>query len=544
MSVRFGESHHGDGRTYRAIVHVRGKPVAGMPGLLSCDSVSGTTLTQRFIGPDSSGNWKVFNTLPDNPDSEGTLIGAASGATAALSNLALVAINASLTPGSGNAIDIGSSDKPYRSGYFQTSLVLKQTTASYTVSWANPAAGRALTIIDPLGNDAFLFAAASQAVTNKTISGAANTISNISLTSILNAGGAAGDMAFWNGTNWVRLAKDPGKYLKSDTAPSWDTPGVGTAAIIASTATVECGANDLTLHFADPAGAAAHLDFPDPGTTDSVVYAILAATLASKILKTSCYFGDATDPTKMAAVDLSGATGTKTAALVFIHSLDRTYTFPDASGTVCLLDGAQTLETKTLKSSCLVGDATDPTKALHWDLSGATTGTKTTFTLIHSADRVITFPNASDTLVGKATGDVFTNKSIDCLGTGNAITNVNAKELDPIAASIGTFGIPFVIVCVNAGAATNVIFNANCPYKLRIIDAWAVATTGCNGNWHIDDGTTAITAAIAYGADKALTRATSIDDAKHLLDVNATLRLISSDAGDTAIVYIKAIRVD
>jgi hypothetical protein len=41
---------------------------------------------------------------------------------------------------------------------------------------------------------------------------------------------AAGDILYFNGTNWVRLAKDAGKYLKSgDAAVSWDTPaGSGT----------------------------------------------------------------------------------------------------------------------------------------------------------------------------------------------------------------------------------------------------------------------------------------------------------------------------
>jgi len=43
------------------------------------------------------------------------------------------------------------------------------------------------------------------------------------------AGQAAGDVLYFDGNNWVRLAKDVGKYLKSGaSAVSWDTPaGVG-----------------------------------------------------------------------------------------------------------------------------------------------------------------------------------------------------------------------------------------------------------------------------------------------------------------------------
>lgn len=56
------------------------------------------------------------------------------------------------------------------------SLVLPQTTANYTVSWNDPAAGRTLTIPDPGGADTFTFNAASQTLTNKTIDPSANTI--------------------------------------------------------------------------------------------------------------------------------------------------------------------------------------------------------------------------------------------------------------------------------------------------------------------------------------------------------------------------------
>ncbi|MCJ7790542.1 MAG: hypothetical protein MUP69_10295 [Candidatus Atribacteria bacterium] len=40
-----------------------------------------------------------------------------------------------------------------------------------------------------------------------------------------------GDIIYFNGTNWTRLAADAGKYLKSGTPPSWDTPaGAGNMA--------------------------------------------------------------------------------------------------------------------------------------------------------------------------------------------------------------------------------------------------------------------------------------------------------------------------
>ena len=59
-----------------------------------------------------------------------------------------------------------------------------------------------------------------------------------------------------------------------------------------------------------------------------------------------------------------------------------------------------------------VGDAADPTKKLTIELVGATTAKTTTLTFSHTDDRTITFPDATDTLVGKATTDTLTNKTL------------------------------------------------------------------------------------------------------------------------------------
>ena len=59
-----------------------------------------------------------------------------------------------------------------------------------------------------------------------------------------------------------------------------------------------------------------------------------------------------------------------------------------------------------------VSDGTDPTKDLTFELSGATTAKTMTITSSHTDDRTLTLPDATDTLVGKATTDTLTNKSL------------------------------------------------------------------------------------------------------------------------------------
>ncbi len=60
---------------------------------------------------------------------------------------------------------------------------------------------------------------------------------------------------------------------------------------------------------------------------------------------------------------------------------------------IVTLSGTQVLQNKSF------ADSTDNTKILDFDLSGATTGKKTTFDLNHTDDRILTLPNVTDTIV-------------------------------------------------------------------------------------------------------------------------------------------------
>jgi hypothetical protein len=60
---------------------------------------------------------------------------------------------------------------------------------------------------------------------------------------------------------------------------------------------------------------------------------------------------------------------------------------------------------------------------------GGTANTKTSIVSSQTTNKSLTLPDATDTLVGKATVDVLTNKTFDADGTGNSITNIENADI-------------------------------------------------------------------------------------------------------------------
>ena len=169
----------------------------------------------------------------------------------------------------------------------------------------------------------------------------------------------------------------------------------------------------------------------------------------ASITSASGVIGVATDVVEAITLMNTEVTGIKTGATTFASQIvfegstddayettlavtdptaDRTITFPDASGTVVTTTATQTLTNKTLTSPTInagtfSGTFTGTMDATSLVLSGASPlvfegasddAHETTLGIVDpTADRTVSLPNATDTLVGKATTDTLTNKTID-----------------------------------------------------------------------------------------------------------------------------------
>lgn len=95
-----------------------------------------------------------------------------------------------------------------------------------------------------------------------------------------------------------------------------------------------------------------------------------------------------------------------------------------------------------------VVDSTDTSKQFSIDLSGATTGTTTTFQTSQTANRVLTFPNATTAIVGTDTAQTLTNKTIDA--SVNTVTNVSTSNIT--AGSISNASLTNSSLTITAGS--------------------------------------------------------------------------------------------
>lgn len=88
-----------------------------------------------------------------------------------------------------------------------------------------------------------------------------------------------------------------------------------------------------------------------------------------------------------------------------------TFAFPEATGTIAIIDAEQTVSNKSFQDdNNYFVDVTDPTKRFKFELSGVTT----------NSTRTLGVPDADSTLVGTSATQTITNKTIN-LSTANSL---------------------------------------------------------------------------------------------------------------------------
>jgi len=98
---------------------------------------------------------------------------------------------------------------------------------------------------------------------------------------------------------------------------------------------------------------------------------------------------------------------------------------------------------------------------------------------------------------------------VDSDGVITAIRDLRDKafltrsgDLTPSSLNVLTsnVAIPFLITATLTAGNTVAVFNANAPYKFRVVKAWSIAKSADAGTWKLTDGTNDITNAVAVTA--------------------------------------------
>jgi len=329
---------------------------------------------------------------------------------------------------------------------------------------------------------------------------------------------AAGDILYFNGTNWIRLAK-PGAsdlYLEGGTTPAWSAVSAGIASSLAQSVTAEAGTNDYTIAFTTLTSSASTLTIPDmAGANGTFAFINKAQTWTTNqiVAYGHLLLGDSDDGQTLQILVNENMTGDRTLTIL-----------PNDANRSISLAGDVTLSGALLT----VGDdSVTFTTSAATDVTLPTTGTLATLT-------------GSETLTNKTltTPKIATTGSITDAGGSAYLTFVeDATPRDSFQITTGDATVGAKLEVITADTNANFIVDAAGTGDFQIANGTELTflratqnalvvvadQTGEDHTFNIPDIATGAADTFAFLAEaQTLTNKTIDVDANTVTNINAT----------------------